>query len=70
MTIVHMNGRIYRVTPGGLVWAGFERPSQPHLGVVWKRMERGSKLSREVLAAVGVGQNNSGNTVDNTAPML
>jgi len=54
LTVVHLNGRVYKISPGGLVWSGFERPSQPELGVVWKRMSRGSKLSQEVLVAAGL----------------
>ena len=54
MTVVHMNGRIYRVSPGGLVWAGYQRQSQPELGYVWKRMQRGSKLSQTVLESAGI----------------
>lgn len=54
MTIVHMDGRIYRVTPGGLVWSGYQRPSQPELGYVWRRMTKGSKLSTRVLEEAGL----------------
>lgn len=56
MTVVHFNGRIYRVSPGGLVWSGFQRPSQPELGYVWKRMARGSKLSNAILEAAGLAE--------------
>lgn len=56
MTVVNYNGRIYRVSPGGLVWSGFQRPSQPELGYVWKRMGRGSKLSRSILEAAGLAE--------------
>jgi hypothetical protein len=49
-----LDGKTYRVSPTGLVWAGYTRPSEPWLGLVWKRMERDSRQSRLVRIAAGV----------------
>lgn len=52
--ILTVEGKLYRISPSGLVWSGYTRPSQPELGVVWKRMQRGSIRSMRVLAAAGL----------------
>jgi hypothetical protein len=54
MTIVTLDGKTYRVSPTGLVWAGYTRPSEPWLGMLWRRMARGSRQSRLVRIAAGI----------------
>jgi hypothetical protein len=34
---VQLDGKTYRVSPGGLVWAAYTRPSQPEQGTLWRR---------------------------------
>jgi len=49
-----VDGKLYRISPSGLVWSGYRRPSQPELGVLWRRMERGTIPSMRVLRAAGL----------------
>jgi len=51
---ITVDGKAYRISPSGLVWSGYTRPSDPELGVVWKRMQRGSIRSTRVLVAAGL----------------
>lgn len=52
MTELTVEGKLYRVSPGGLVWSGYMHPGTT--SVVWKRMARGSIRSNRVLVAAGV----------------
>ena len=54
MTELTVDGKLYRISPSGLVWSGYTRPSQPELGVLWRRMERGTIRSMRVLEAAGL----------------
>lgn len=56
MTVVHINGKLYRITPGGLVFAAYSRPSQPEQGILWRRLSRGSALSTRVLVEAGLAE--------------
>lgn len=52
--IVTLDGKTYRVSPTGLVWSGYHRPSEPWKGLLWRRMERGSRQSQQVRQAAGL----------------
>ena len=52
--IVTLDGKTYRITPGGRVWAGYTRPSQPELGVLWRPLTSNSARYLRVLQAAGL----------------
>lgn len=52
MTELTVDGKLYRIGPTGLVWAGYTHPGTT--GLVWKRMARGSIRSNRVLVAAGM----------------
>ena len=54
MTHLTIDGKTYRVSPSGLVWSGYRRPSNPEQGLLWRRMIHGSPLSKVVRVAAGV----------------
>ena len=52
MTHVTLNGKLYRIGPTGLVWAGYTHSKAS--GTLWRRMIHGSPLSKAVRIAAGV----------------
>ena len=53
MTSVTLDGRVFAITPGGLVSVAYKHPAQPGL-TLWRRMTYGSQLSRRVRVAAGL----------------
>ena len=52
--IITLNDKTYRVSPTGLVWAGYTRPSQNGSRMIWKPMGRHTALTKRVLIAAGL----------------
>lgn len=52
MTQLTLDGKLYRIGPSGLVWAGYTHSSSS--GTLWRRMEPNSIKSQLVRIAAGM----------------
>ncbi len=53
MQIVQLDGKTYKVSPGGRVWASYETSAQPGR-TLWRRMEKDSVRSKRARQAAGL----------------
>jgi hypothetical protein len=52
MTTLTLDGKTYRISPGGRVWVNYEHPNA--FATCWRRLEINSRQSRLVRQAAGI----------------